>query len=164
MNHTVSSTIGFAALAIFAVPAFADSVKGEFTLEGKPPTKPSAVLAFAKKDGSKDVILSVKPLNRDRILKSSDPLTAVMNDDASESGYMEFVVSADGSVSMNANFGAREQYLDSTKGDLLASCPTNSAERVVCTVKSKKLVKFMDDPGWALDVAFDAMVQARTAK
>ncbi len=43
------------------------------------------------------------------------------------------------------------------KLDLVANCTINTAEHVACSVKTKKLVKFKNEPGWSIDVTFDAL-------
>ena len=148
----------FVVLASFAYSAFADSVKGDFTLEGKPPFKPLEVAAFRTPDKDTIVMLTVKPLDRARIAKSADPESTAVNDPAvRDAGYLEFVVSPNSQVSMNANVGG-VQYLDSTKLELVATCKTNTPERVTCSVKTTKLVKYKNEPGWTLDVTFDSAV------
>jgi hypothetical protein len=166
MSATVFRGLLFVVLTPFAASAFADSVKGEFTLEGKAPLKPVEVVAFRTPTQKTMVMLTAKPLNRARIAKSSDPESAAVNDEAVRgTDYLIVVVSADGQISLNADVGGT-QYLDSTKmgiGDLVASCTINTSEHVACSVKTKKLVKFKNEPGWSIDVTFDAVVLAHSA-
>ena len=151
-------------LALYATSAFADSVKGAFTLEGKPPFKPVEVVAFRTPEKDTMVMLTAKPLDRARIAKSSDPEATAVNDEAVRAaGFLAFVVSADGQVSMNAKVGG-VQYLDGTRLELVATCTANTPGHVACSVKSKKLVKYKNEPGWTLDVAFDSAVLAPPAK
>ena len=148
-----------------AIPALADSVKGQFMVEGKAPMKPLEVAAFHVADKGTMVMLTLKPLNREAIAKSSNPESAANNDKAvDDADYIELIVGPDGQVSINAHVGGPHgQYLDSTKMDLIANCGTNTPEHVTCDVKTKKLVKFMDDPGWTFEVTFDAAVTAHKA-
>jgi hypothetical protein len=166
MNATIFRGLLVLVLAPLATSAFADSVKGEFTLEGRAPMKPVEVAAFRTPDKSTMVMLTAKPLNRARIAKSSDPESTAVNDEALRGAdYLELDVSADGDVSVNAHVGGPgSQYMDSTKMDLVAKCTTNTADRVACSVKTKKMVKFKNEPGWTLDVTFDAAVLAHTTK
>ncbi len=163
MNAIVFRRLLFVVLALFATSAFADSVKGEFTLEGKAPLKPVEIAAFRMPAIGTLVMLTAKPLNRARIAKSSEPDSAAVNDEAVRgTDYLQLVVSADGQISLNANVGGT-QYLDSTKLDLVANCTINTSEHVACSVKTKKLVKFKNEPGWSIDVTFDAAVLAHSA-
>jgi hypothetical protein len=158
MNVPVLHGLLFVALTSLAASANADSVKGAFTLEGKPPVKPVAVAAFRTPAKDTLVLLTGKPLNRERIAASSDPESAAVNDEAVRgTDYLEFVVSADGQVSLNANVGGT-QYLESTKMELVATCSTNTAEHVACSVKTKKVLKFKNEPGWSVDITFDAAI------
>lgn len=165
MNSTIARRSLLAVLSLFATSAFADSVKGEFALEGKPSVKPVEVLAF-RSDNKTVVMLTAKPLDRERIAHSSDPESTAVNDKAAmDTDYLELFVDASGVVSLNAHVGGPgSQYLDSTKWDLVANCAANTSEHVACTVKTKELVKVANEPGWTMDITFDSAVLANTAK
>ena len=158
MNATALRGLLFVVLTPFATSSFADSVKGEFTLEGNAPLKPAEAAAFRIPAGGTLVMLTAKRLNRARIAKSSDPDSAAVNDEGVRgTDFLQLVVSADGQISLNAEVGG-VQYLDSTKLDLVGNCTINTSEHVACSVKTKKLVKFKNEPGWTIDVTFDAAV------
>ena len=157
MNTTVYRGLSVMLLAV-AAPALADSVTGQFALEGKAPLKPAQIAAFRTADQDTFVLLTAKPVNRAAIAKSSDPYSVAINDPAVQgTDYMTFFVSKNGNVSLNATVGG-EQYMDSSKMDLVANCKTNTPEHVTCTAKTAKPVKPMSGPAWSLDVSFDSAV------
>lgn len=165
-------TAGLACL-LSGSPAWAESVSGQFELDGKP-LKPTEVAAFRIRDQFNPrefqtyVMLTTAPVQKDAIAADTDPYTRAINDEAAlHADYLSFFVDASGEVSMNAHVGGT-QYVDSSgkimgqRGSLLAECPQNSEQRVACTVKVAKPVKSMDGPGWSVDVSFDSAVLART--
>jgi hypothetical protein len=171
LRHAIAA--GLAGL-LFAQAASADSVSGQFELDGKALT-PSEVAAFRIRDQFNPrefityVMLTTRPVQREAIAADSDPYTAAINDDAAmHADYLAFFVRANGETSMNAHVGGT-QYLDSSgkimgqRGSLLAECTENTAQRVACTVKVAKPVKSMDGPGWSVDVSFDSAVLSRPA-
>jgi hypothetical protein len=154
--------------------ALADSVSGQFVL-GDKPLKPTEVAAFRVRDQFNPrqfqtyVMLTSKSVDRETISQASDPYAVAINDDAvHDADYLAFFVSADGKISMNAHV-SETQYMDSSgtimgqKGSLIASCTTNTVERIACSVKVAKPVKSMDGPAWTLDINFDSAVHARPA-
>lgn len=153
-------------------PAWADSVAGEFVLDGQA-LKPTEVAAFRIRDQFNPrefityVMLTTRPVQREAIAADTDPYTAAINDEAAmNADYLSFFVRGNGETSMNAHVGGT-QYLDSSgkimgqRGSLLADCPQNSAQRVACSVKVAKPVKSMDGPAWSVDVNFDSAVLMR---
>lgn len=161
-------------LLVPASSALADTVGGQFVLNGKP-LKPSEVAAFRVRDQfharefETYVMLTQKPVNREAIVKSIDPYSTAINDKAVfETDNIALSVHSDGVVGMNAKVGG-VQYIDSSgtimmqPGSLKANCSSNTKERVSCTVKSTEPVKSMDGKAtWSLDVTFDSAVLART--
>ena len=154
--------------------AHATSVSGQFTLAGKP-FKPIEVAAFRIRDQFSPhefetyVMLTMKPVNKDKIKSSLDPYTTAINDPAAFGDgvdYIAFSVHKDGTTSVNAHVGG-VQYVDTSgtmmgqKGSLHAGCKENSATRVACSVETAKEVKPMDGPAWTLDVTFETDVLAR---
>jgi hypothetical protein len=123
MNFTITRRLLFAVLSLFTASALADSVKGEFTLEGKPSVKPIEVIGF-RSDNKTVVMLTATPLDRERISHSSNPEITATNDKAAmDTDYLELFVNASDEVSLNAHVGGPgSQYLDSTKWDLVANC------------------------------------------
>lgn len=159
-------------LLLPAGAAFADSVNGQFVLNGKP-LKPSEVAAFRIRDQfharefETYVMLTQKPVNREAIVKSIDPYSAAINDKAAfGSDHIALSVHGDGVVGMNAHIGG-VQYVDSSgtimmqPGSLKANCANNSKDRVTCTVKTTEPVKTQDGTTWSIDVSFDSAVLAR---
>ena len=162
----------FFLMVLFAVagPALAaDSVSGQFALDGKPPLKPAEIAAFRVHDSfhpgktSTLVMLTAKPVDRSAIAKSAYPEVAAINDAAVwETDYIQIFVDAEGKVSFNAKFGGK-QYAHSSQMGLLASCTSNTPEHVACTVKTSEPVKLMDDPSWSADLTFNSAVIANSA-
>ncbi|TLY49410.1 MAG: hypothetical protein E6K53_13785 [Gammaproteobacteria bacterium] len=156
-----------------ASSALADTVSGQFVLNGKP-LKPSEVAAFRIRDQfharefETYVMLTQKPVNRDAIAKSIDPYTAAINDKAVlDADYIALSVHGDGVIGMNAKVGG-VQYVDSSgtimmqQGSLKATCTSNSKERVSCTVKTAEPVKTTDGTIWSVDFTFDSAVLGHT--
>lgn len=163
---------GLAALS-FAHGAHADSVSGEFQLDGNKLAF-AEVAAFRVRDQWNPreyvtyVLLSAKPVDRAAIAADVDPYTAAINDDAVlHADHIAFHVKADGTVDMNAHVGG-VQYVDTSgtmmgqAGSLVATCTTNTPQQVACKVSSPKAVETMDGPTWTVDMAFDSKVLART--
>lgn len=159
---------------ILAQAARADSVNGQFELDGKA-LQPGEVAAFRIRDQFNPrqfqtyVMLTTRPVQREAIAADSDPYTAAINDDAAmHADYLAFFVSKDGEVSMNAHVDGT-QYIDSSgtimgqRGALLAECSQNTEQRVACTVKVARPVQPADGPGWSVDVDFDSAVLMRPA-
>jgi len=168
MNTKVSGGLSVMLLAV-AAPALADSVSGQFAVEGKAPLKPAAAAAFVAEDKSTFVLLTPKPVDRAAIAKSSDPYSVAINDPSLRgTDYLAFWVDAKGKVTMNATVGGT-QYMDTSglmmgqKGSLVASCSSNTPEHAACSVKTTKTVKFRDEPGWSLDMTFDVAVTPHAA-
>lgn len=172
-NATTMTTLRKTVLAglagILAGQAQADSVSGQFMLDGKPLT-PTEVAAFRVRDQFNPlqfqtyVMLTTTAVDRDTIRNSTDPYTTAINDAAvMNADYIALHVDADGETSMNAHVGGT-QYIDTSgkmmgqQGSLTAACTTNTAARVTCTLKSAKPVKPMDGPSWTVDVSFDSEV------
>jgi hypothetical protein len=164
----------FAAVAalLVAPPGHADSVSGHFELDGKS-LAPTEVAAFRVRDQfnarefTTYVMLTTQPVDREAIAKDTDPYTTAINDEAvRDADYLSFHVDAGGTASMNAHVGGT-QYIDSSgkimgaTGGLVATCSTNTPERVACNVKSAKPVKTMDGEAWTVDVSFDSAVLSR---
>ncbi len=150
----------------------ADSVSGQFAL-GDNTLKPTEVAAFRIRDQFNPrqfetyVMLTTQPVNREAIGKNTDPYTTAINDDAvRDADYLAFTIGSDGEVGMNAHVGGT-QYIDSSgkimgqKGSLVASCSSNTTERVSCSVQVAKPVKSMDGPTWSVDVNFDSAILSR---
>jgi hypothetical protein len=159
-------------LLVLANTAFADSVGGQFVLNGKA-LKPSEVAAFRIRDQfharefETYVMLTQKPVDREAISKSIDPYATAINDKAAfGSDNIALSVHGDGVVAMNASVGG-VQYVDSSgtimmqQGSLKASCTNNTKDRVTCTVKTAEPVKTQDGTTWSIDVSFDSTVLAR---
>ena len=168
MSATASRHLLPVLLLAAATPALADSVNGQFVLDGKPPLKPIEVAAFRVADSfnlgkmSTLVLLTSKPVNRATITKSSDPETTALNDPAAQTDYIQVFVTDDDLVSLDAHLDGK-QYLHSTRIGLVASCTNKTPEHVACTVKTAEPVKFMAEPAWSLDLTFDSAVLAHTA-
>jgi len=62
--------------------ALADSMKGQVSIESQTPMKPLEVAAFHVANKGTMVMLTLTPLNREGIAKSSDPEYAANNDKA----------------------------------------------------------------------------------
>jgi hypothetical protein len=159
-----------------SLSAEAASVSGQFALGGKP-LKPTEVAAFRMRDQfhPRDletyVMLTTKPVNKDKIKDSIDPYAVAINDPAAFGDGVDYIalsISADGKTGLNAHVGG-VQYVDSSgtimgqQGSLSAICKENTATRIACTVKTTKEVKPMDGPAWTLDVSFDTEVLSRPA-
>jgi len=155
-----------------SAPVLADSVSGRFELEGKA-VEPAHVAAFRIRDQSDPyqhmtyVMLTASPVQRDAIAAATDPYAVAINDPAaSGTDYLSFSVDGSGEVQINARVDG-VQYVDSSgrimgqQGSLSADCTSNTAERVVCTVRTTKPVKTMSGPTWTLDVSFDSEVRGR---
>jgi hypothetical protein len=107
LRHAIAA--GLAGL-LFAQAASADSVSGQFELDGKALT-PSEVAAFRIRDQFNPrefityVMLTTRPVQREAIAADSDPYTAAINDDAAmHADYLAFFVRANGETSMNVSF------------------------------------------------------------
>ena len=173
-NHPSRPRCLAALAALLVAPAcWADSVSGQFQL-GSTVMKPAEVAAFRirnefnPREYTTYVMLTTLPVQREAIAKDTDPYTTAINDDAvRDADYLAFHVDGKNVVGMNAHVGGT-QYLDSSgtimgdKGSLVATCTSNTVERVACTVKSAKPVKTGDDASWAVDVSFDSAVLSRT--
>ncbi len=171
MTKTTFRSAVLAGLAglLAAGPIAADSVSGEFVLDGKA-YKPTEVAAFRVRDQFNPrqfqtyVMLTTKAVDREAIRNSIDPYTTAINDAAvMNDDYLSLHVDADGETSINAHVGGT-QYIDTSgkmmgqQGSLSATCATNTSARVVCNVKTQKPVKPMDGPSWTVDVNFDSEV------
>lgn len=159
-------------LSALSAIAQADSVSGQFTL-GDSVLTPTEVAAFRIRDQFNPrqfetyVMLTTQPVDRETIGKDTDPYARAINDDAvRDADYLAFTIGSDGEVGMNAHAGGT-QYIDSSgkimgqKGSLIASCSSNTTQRVACSVKVAKPVKSMDGPAWSVDVNFDSAILAR---
>ncbi len=159
---------------LFAPSGWADSVSGQFELDGKA-LVPASVAAFRVRDQgnprefSTYVMLSTRPMNLEALANDADPYTTAINDEAVlHDDHLGFGVDADGTVSMNAHVGGT-QYIDSSgsimgsKGSLVADCTTNTLERVTCSVRNAKPVKTIGGNNWTVDVKFDSAVIARAS-
>ena len=151
-----------------SAPALADSVSGQFTLDGKP-LKPAEVAAFRVADDFRPgkmstlVMLTATPVNKAAIAKSSAPEMAAVNDPAvaKVDNILVYVADID-QVSLTATIDA-VQYAHSTQMGLIYSCAVKTPEHVTCTVKTDGPVKLMDGKAFAIDLAFDASVVPHTA-
>jgi hypothetical protein len=156
--------------------AEAASVSGQFVLGGKP-LAPAEVAAFRMRDQFNPreletyVMLTTRPVNKDKIKDAIDPYAVAINDPAAFGDGVDYIalsIHADGKTSLNAHVGG-VQYVDSSgtimgqQGSLSAACKENTATRIACTVKTTKEVKPMNGPAWTLDVSFDAEVLSRPA-
>ena len=151
-----------------SAPVLADSVSGQFVLDGKP-LKPTEVAAFRVADDfhpgkmSTLVMLTATPVNKAEIAKSSTPGPTAINDPAvwKVDNILAYVADAD-QLSLTATIGT-EQYAHSTQLGLLYNCTVKTPEHVTCTVKTDGPVKLMDGKSFSVDLAFDAGVIPRTA-
>ena len=158
-------------LLAISAPVLADSVSGQFALDGKP-LKPNEVAAFRVADDfhpgkmSTLVMLTATAVNKAAIAKSSMPESAAINDPATQkTDFIQVFVSddSDGLVSVNATLGG-VQYADSTRMGLVASCMTKTPAHIACTIKTNGPVKLMDGKTYVFDLAFDSTVTAKTAE
>lgn len=124
---------------------------------------------FSPRERTTFVMLTAKPVDRERIAGDSDPYALAINDPAvRDAGWLGFTVDAKGVVQMNARIDG-VQYIDSSgeimrqPGSLSAECSHNTPERVACHVRTREPVESMDGPSWTLDVRFDTAVSARPA-
>jgi hypothetical protein len=159
-----------------SLSAEAASVRGQFTLGGKP-FKPAEVAAFRIRDQFNPraletyVMLTTKAVNKEKIQAAIDPYAVAINDPAAFGDGVDYIalsISADGKTGLNAHVGG-VQYVDSSgtmmgqQGSLSATCTENTATRIACAVKTTKEVKPMSGPGWTLDVSFETAVLSRPA-
>ena len=176
MTRPSTSLLSLAGLCgfLFAQTSLADSVSGQFLLDEQT-LSPTSVTSFRVRDRTNprefatQVMLTTKPMNRDAIMQHFDPNSAAINDEAViDAGYLSLLVTADGTVGMNAHVGGT-QYVDSSAkllgkpGSLVARCTTNTPERVACTVTTAKAVKSKSGKSWTVDVKFDSAVLLRKA-
>ena len=155
-------------LLAVSTPVLADSVTGQFVLDGKP-LKPTQVAAFRVADDfhpgkmSTLVMLTATPVNKAEIAKSSTPESTAINDPAvwKVDNILVYVADAD-QLSLTATVDT-VQYADSTQLGLLYSCTVKTPEHATCTVKTDGPVKLMNGKSFSIDLAFDAGVVPRTA-
>jgi hypothetical protein len=174
MNAYPKSRVLLAGCILSALSSMvqADSVSGQFAL-GDSALKPTEVAAFRIRDQFNPrqfetyVMLTTQPVDREAIGRNTDPYAMAINDDAvRDADYLAFTIGGDGEVGMNAHVGGT-QYIDSSgkimgqKGSLIASCSSNTTERVACSIKVAKPVKSMDGPSWNVDVNFDSAILSR---
>jgi hypothetical protein len=165
---TMALVSGAFGSAIYA----ADSVSGQFVLDGKA-LAPAHVAAFRIRDMQDArkfrtyVMLTATPVNAAAVAADVDPYTTAINDPAVfDADHLALFVKDNGEVSLNAHVGGK-QYIDSSgtimgsKGSLIAQCASTTAERAACAVRSAKPVETGDGAKWTLDVRFDAVVQVR---
>ena len=129
-------------MLVAATPVLADSVSGQFVLDGKP-LKPTEVAAFRVADDfhpgkmSTLVMLTATPVNKAAIAKSSTPEAAAINDPAvfKVDNILVYIADAD-QLSLTATVGT-VQYAHSTQLGLLYVCTVKTPEHVTCTVKTR---------------------------
>ena len=160
-------------IALVSMSVQAAAVTGDFTLGGKP-LKPAEVAAFrirdqfAPREFETYVMLTTRPVDKQKISGSLDAYATAINDPAvsGQADYIALSVHKDGKTTVNAHVGG-VQYVDSSgtimgqQGSLSATCKENTPARVACTVKTMKEVKPADGSGWTLDVSFDSDVLMR---
>ena len=147
--------------------ALADSVKGQFKVDGKPVITPAHSAAYAVRDQfdprrwQVEIVLSEGPVDAKAIGDALDPHVNVINQEGVRTGnYILFWVNPDGRVSMNGTLSeTMTQYGDSTdKGDLKAELTTNTKDRVAGRVFTAKPVKTLSGETYEVDVTFDTTV------
>lgn len=151
----------------FAVPAIAaDSVSGQFVLDGKP-LKPGEVAAFHTQRYGLDgyinlVILSEKPIDKAATAAAEYAYDKVINDPALHGhDFISLFVKPSGEIYVNASVGDT-QYINTTgkmggeQGDLVGTCKQNSPTHVACSVKTAQPVKTPSGQTYTLDFTFDA--------
>jgi len=112
------------------------------------------------------VLLTKTTPDREAIRLADDPYAVAINDPATASDYLTFVIDKEGVVGMNASIGG-VQYLDSSgtimgsPGSLKAQCSANSDTRVACSVKTPTGVKTPSGPTWKLEASFECEVLSR---
>jgi hypothetical protein len=172
LRFTCLTFLAFTLPGLAATQAGPGPISGQLVLDGKP-VPVSEVAAFRMRDQfnprtiETHVMLTAKPVDREKISASLDPYTTAINDPAAmDADYLAFSVRANGEVALNAHV-AGVQYVDTSgtimgqRGSLIASCRENTPTRIACHVRTEKPVKTMDGPTWSIDLSFEADVVSR---
>ncbi len=168
----MKTRLGLLIVLTFAPHLFAQKLEGVFEIGGKK-IEVNEIAAFRMRDQFNPrqketyVMLTKIAVNKDQIKIDSDPYSLAINDPAVKNeDYISFFVKADGTVSMNAHVGGT-QYVDTSgkmmgmKGSLSATCTSNTAEEVACTVSTAKPVNSIDGPTWSVKFDFDTPILSR---
>lgn len=156
-------------IALATTAARADSVSGQFELDGKL-LAPNEVAAFrvrnqtSPRDFETYVLLTTKAVNRELIRVSVDPRAQAHNDEAVIRGdVIALHVQANDKITLKTRFSGK-QYVDSSAAlpgqppVLVASCSVNSAVRVACRVSTDKVVSAALAQAWSVNLSFDTAV------
>ncbi len=169
----VLSPLATVCLAFAHSPPMAEAgtVDGQLLFDGQP-VAIDHVTAFQvrkfsdPRSRSTQVMLTPRPLDHDALRAADDPAGAAINDEAlRDADHLRLILDDDGQVQVNAHVGG-VQYIESSgaimggPGGLVATCTSNSARHVACSVKSREPVAALDGPIWSLDVRFDTAVLA----
>lgn len=148
-----------------AAVAEAGTASGAFTLQKGTSISPKHAVAYVvrdQRDARKkqvEILLTTMPLEPTALQTALDPHMAAINHDAlMKSNYVLLWIGSDGSVTMNATYGASmKQFINDTTDGLKATLTTNTATKVEGRVTTAAPVG-EGDSAYSVDLSFSVDV------